>query len=209
MVKLKGPGLALDASGTLADEVTFSKYKGRAYLKTKGRPKQPNTEAQLAIRAMMTFLSSSWKTIPEPNKATWLPLATPGKTSPINAYQAYNLMRWRNFKAPTTTWPATEVLPYSTYSGHVTTGMPRATNVHIDYLTQFAGWGFCVHHLTGVADPRRWDNLIYVHECWIPGNYDHVVRNLKIGTHHWIQTNFSTDGNMRNYNFVTASIVTN
>jgi len=209
MVKLKGPGLGLDASGTLADEITYSTYKGRAYLKTKGRPKQPNTEAQLAIRAMMTFLSSAWKSIPDAAKATWLPLSTPEKTSPINAYQAYNIMRWRNFKAPTQVWPATEALDYSSYQDHITTGMPRATKLHVDYLTQFAGWGFLVHHLAHVGDPRRWDNLIYVHRCPTPGNYDHVLRDLAPGLHYWIQTNFSTDGKMRNYNFVTASTVTN
>ena len=57
MVKLTGPAIAQGAAGQLAGELIFSDWKGRAYLKKHRKPKQPRTPPQLAMCAMLRFLS--------------------------------------------------------------------------------------------------------------------------------------------------------
>lgn len=201
MVKLKGPGLGLAAAGSVGGEVSFANWKGKPYLKTKSRPKQPNTESQIALRAIMRFLSKAWAAIDPALKATWNELAAATTISPFNAYQAYNIKRWHNFKAPSTTYPCEERLDYSNYVFYGVTGGPRSVLHDLTSGTQFHGWGYLLHKLTDTDDDRRWDNLFYAFTVPEAGEYRHTTSPHPAGTHHWMCTNFSLDGKMRDYSF--------
>lgn len=208
MVKLEGPGLAQQAAGQLAHEITFSNWKGRAYLKKHAKPKQPRTKPQLAMRAVLAFLTAQWSTIPEDRQETWLELAAARNISPINAYQAYNAQRWRNFKAPSQIYPATEVLPWSGYPHSDVYGMPRAARHVITNGDQHSGWAFLIHHLDDAGDDRRWDNLAHVLPTPTEGDWTWVQRGLTPGAHYFMHTNFSIDGNMRDYSWLRSCTVT-
>lgn len=209
MVKLTGPALAHQAAGQLARELTFSTNKGRAYLKRHRTPRQPRTKAQSAPRAMLSFLSAAWKEIPNDRQNTWLELAAPREITPHNAYLAYNLDRWRNFKAPSQSYPATETHQYSSWQDHVVTGMPLAVRHLITYDYQYDGWGFVIHHLDSAADGRRCGNLCHAIRTPTPGDYNYVLRGLQPGLHYFMTVPFSIDGKMMVYDWLRTATVTN
>ena len=61
MAKVTGPLLSLDASGTVADVLTFSRWKGRNYVRQRVIPSNPNTPDQIAIRDLIRDASIAWK----------------------------------------------------------------------------------------------------------------------------------------------------
>ena len=108
MVKVFAPMLSLDASGTLGNAVTFSKWKGRNYVRERVIPSNPKSEAQTGRRAMFKFLTQAWAALDAAEKATWQDLADQLIASPFNAYVSDNMKRWHNFIAPTQETPAGE-----------------------------------------------------------------------------------------------------
>lgn len=62
MAKVTGPLLSLSASGTVADTMTFSRWKGRAYVRQRVIPTYTNTTTQANVRDLMRDLSVAWKT---------------------------------------------------------------------------------------------------------------------------------------------------
>jgi hypothetical protein len=101
--------MSLDASGTIADAVTFAKWKGRNYARQRVIPANPRTVSQVSVRAMMKFLSQAWAGLTVGDHADWEARAKETNISPFNAFVSYNLARWRTFKLPSKLDPATEV----------------------------------------------------------------------------------------------------
>jgi len=60
MAKVTGPLMSLDASGTVANTTTFSKWKGRNYVRLRVIPQNPQSVAQQAVRsALGTFAKAA------------------------------------------------------------------------------------------------------------------------------------------------------
>jgi hypothetical protein len=59
MAKVTGPFMSLDASGTLADTLTASKWKGRNYMRQRIIPANPRTTAQLDVRSILGTLAKA------------------------------------------------------------------------------------------------------------------------------------------------------
>jgi len=114
MVKLAGPALSLDASGTIGDTVTFSKWKGRPYARMRVIPSNPKSGGQQGMRAMFSFLSKEWDGLSAANKATWEDRADAASVSAFNAFMSYNQFRWRNFLGVSKEEPAAESADSST-----------------------------------------------------------------------------------------------
>lgn len=123
MVKLFAPAMSLDATGTVADAMTFSKWKGRNYLRKRSAPSNPKTGLQVGIRSMFGFLTANWDAITTTRKATWSTLAQARNISNFNAYVASNVQRWKRFQAPSHRDPAWEDGEVGTYA----VGQPAAT----------------------------------------------------------------------------------
>lgn len=62
MAKVTGPLLSLDASGSVASTITFSRWKGINYVRQRVIPTYSNTADQVAIRDLITDASVAWKT---------------------------------------------------------------------------------------------------------------------------------------------------
>ena len=107
-MKLKGPSVSPAASGSLADVLTFSHGKKNPYAKQHAAPRNPQTPAQVGVRAMISFLSKIWKTLPYADADTWQPLAQDFEIAPYQAFIGYNMKRWRTFRFPTKAHPAAE-----------------------------------------------------------------------------------------------------
>jgi hypothetical protein len=101
MVKVTRPIMSQAASGSLADAVTVSKWKGRPYVRTHVKPTDPKSGAQLGRRAMFSFLSLEWPLFTEAQKVCWEALANELDVGTGNAYLHFNLKRWHNFLPPT------------------------------------------------------------------------------------------------------------
>lgn len=100
MATLKGPLFSMDASGTLAGSIVFSKWKGRNYVRRHAVPSNPQSALQVGTRAMMRFLSQYWSSMSAGEKSTWDSLAEPLAISPFNMFVSANMDRWTLFKAP-------------------------------------------------------------------------------------------------------------
>lgn len=61
MAKVTGPLFSLSASGTLADTITFSMWKGTPYVRLTVIPNNPQTASQQSQRSTMTAGVSTWK----------------------------------------------------------------------------------------------------------------------------------------------------
>ena len=105
MVKVNGPMFSLDASGTLADAITFSKWKGRPYVRERVIPSNPKSGAQTGRRAMFRFLTQEWSKLSDANHATWQDLADQIVASNFNAYLKEGMEYWHNFLTPSTETP--------------------------------------------------------------------------------------------------------
>ncbi len=160
MVKLTGPALGQAASGSLAGALTFSQSKGRHYVKSFKKPKQPNTKPQMAMRAAMTFLSQQWGIFSQPYKDTWNGPAAYAGISPFNAFQRENLTRIRNLLGPTVAYPAAETGAKSGGGPWSVVGAPRELVVNIETSVQNQQWAFGLYNVAGGSIQPVWSDLI-------------------------------------------------
>ncbi len=65
MAKVKGPLFSLEASGSVAKTVVYSKWKGRQYVRQHTIPLNPQSEKQVNVRTAMTLLVAYWQSLAE------------------------------------------------------------------------------------------------------------------------------------------------
>ena len=63
MVRVYGPAMSIDASGTLASTIVFSKWKGRNYIRERVIPANPKSGGQVGMRACFAWLTQQWASI--------------------------------------------------------------------------------------------------------------------------------------------------
>ncbi len=61
MVRVTGPFLSLDARGTIADTITGSFWRGINYIRARVIPHNPKSDAQVAVRTVLTDGVSKWR----------------------------------------------------------------------------------------------------------------------------------------------------
>lgn len=93
MATVKGPLFSLDASGQIASAVVFSKWKGINYVRSHAIPANPQSAAQVALRAMITYLAQNWASVSTANKATWDDYLSGQPMSNINRMIRYDVNR--------------------------------------------------------------------------------------------------------------------
>lgn len=183
MVKVYGPALSLDASGTLADTMVFSKWKGRNYVRERVIPSNPQSGAQTGVRAMFKFLSQEWAGLTSAEQATWLDRATQLVASNFNAFMSLNAKRWRDFNTPTQEDPPAEAsTPPDACTGVATPGV-RSMSLAITHGTNLGDWGCAIFMDLTTAFDLTWDRCIavvpvdgsgdaeYVHSPLVPDQY--------------------------------------
>lgn len=70
MAKIKLSAIVSQMSGKLNGSV-FAKNRGGAYIRTKVTPVNPQSVAQMAVRAALTSLSQSWRGLTAEQRAAW------------------------------------------------------------------------------------------------------------------------------------------
>ena len=74
MTRVTGPMFSLTASGTIGDVITYSNWKGLAYVRTRVIPANPETASQVSVRGTLTGGVSMWQTVacvPAASKTSW------------------------------------------------------------------------------------------------------------------------------------------
>ena len=91
MAKPTGPLLSLGASGTIAKTLTFSKWKGRPYIRQRVIPANPKTAAQSLTRNVFAWGSDLWKNLPTLGISPWDRFAQGQVLSGRNAFIGKNV----------------------------------------------------------------------------------------------------------------------
>jgi hypothetical protein len=193
MVKVYGPMFSLDASGTIADSATFSKWKGRNYVRQRVVPSNPQSGPQTGMRAMLSFLSKAWASLSAANKATW---DTRGKATVIsnfNAFTSYNQTRWRSYKGPSKEDPAAEASAAATAPTTTVTGGIRQAQLSIADGGTPPDWGYLIYRSTTTGFTPAYSNCVAI----IPKTASPTVyidAGLTAGTYYYRVGGFNADG---------------
>jgi len=110
----------------------------------------------------MTFLSEQWQNFSAPYRATWNDLASARNISPFNAFQGHNLTRYRNFLAPSVTWPTAETGAKAFGGGWDVRGGIRQIEVDLIVNVLNDQWGYNLYHVTASDLQPTWSDLFGV-----------------------------------------------
>jgi len=194
MTKVFGPLMSLDASGTLADAITFSKWRGRNYVRERVIPSNPKSGAQVGRRAMFAFLTQAWNALADGAKASWQDLADQIVASRFNGYMRGNMIDWHNFIPPTQLTPAGKV---GTPSDNVITAAAWEENrIKITIAGSALGdaWGICLFaSLTGTYAPSV-GNCILVEPDTTIASHDVFWTPPAVTTYYLDSVAFADDG---------------
>lgn len=196
MVKVNAPAMSLDASGSIAGAITFSKWKGRNYVRQLVRPANPKSALQVSMRAMFKFLSQAWENVGSTPQGTWDDEAAANQYSPFNAYVSRNQARWREFLPPSQTEPAPETgtAPVATLDS--ATGGERHIDLAFTITTLNDVWGVAIFRSpTGSFTPSV-SNCIAVLPVTATGALVYTDSNLDAGTYYYDAKFFTKEGVM-------------
>jgi len=89
VTRVTGPMFSLTASGTIGDVITYSNWKGLAYVRSRVIPANPQTDPQTSIRDTLTAGVSTYRDdtqVPEASKNSWDFYASGTGMSGFNRY---------------------------------------------------------------------------------------------------------------------------
>jgi len=72
MARLTGALFSLAASGTIADTLTFAKWKGIQYVRTRVVPANPQSVGQQEVRGVFSTLAEMYKRMPSKSREPWV-----------------------------------------------------------------------------------------------------------------------------------------
>jgi len=196
MVKVNAPAMSLDASGSLAGAIVFSKWKGRNYVRSLVRPSNPKSVLQVAVRAMMKFLAQNWVNVAGNEKTTWDTLAKATSISAFNAYVSENMTNWRQHLAPSMVTPATRVGTLATVTAFTATGGYRQAALALTVTVGGTNWGAILHRtLTDVA-PLTLATVIGVLYACDANIHNYTDTAVAPGTYYYWYHLFTTRGKL-------------
>lgn len=194
MVKVAAPMLSLDASGTIANSMTFAKWKGRPYVRTRVIPANPRTEKQTAIRAIMAFLARQWASLTASEQSTWSDKAKQTNVSPFNAFAGTNAFDWRNALYPSKTYPAARSSTAPSAPTVTAQGGQRQATLTITKGANQPTWGYSIHRSTQSGFTPSWTNAVALVAVDGSGNATYLDTPLPAATYYYIARPFNADG---------------
>lgn len=208
MARTTGPLMSLDASGTVAGTIVFSKWKGRNYVRQRVIPSNPRSPAQVGVRAMMKFLSQIWAGLSTMEKATWQTQADAITASPFNAFTKYNMARWGIDDGPTEEYPAAETSTPVAMDDLTPTGGLRSVSVSVTTDTNADSWGviLCRSEVMGFTPSRA--NAIALLPAGSAATVTYLDTPLDPGTWYYRAANFNVDGIIGAYVAEESAVVT-
>lgn len=194
MVKVYAPLMSLDASGTIGKAITYSKWRGRNYVRKHVTPANPKSVLQVSTRAMMRFLSQAWTDVGSTPQGSWDAAAAAINVSAFNAYIQGNLQRWREFQPPSQTNPPPETGSAAVATLDSATGGPSYIDVEFTITTLNDVWGVILFRSpTGTFDTSR-ANAIRVIPVTGTGTLIYTDSQLVAGDYYYDARFFSKEG---------------
>jgi hypothetical protein len=184
--------MSMDASGTIAGAIVFSRWKGLPYVRRHAIPSNPRSEKQVSMRAMMSFLSRAWPDITTGFQELWSDQAETMHQSGFNRFVGVNQSRWRHFTYPSA---SPDISAESTAASAPTvtaTGGVREANLAILSTTTPASWGWAIFAKLGSAPTPSISSLVGVIGAVI-GSMPFVHTPIAAGTWHYIVIGFNLD----------------
>jgi len=186
--------MSMDASGTIANAATFSKWKGRNYVRSRVIPHNPQTAGQVGVRAMFKFLAQNWKLIAVGTKALWLPLSKALVVSEFNAFIRNNQARWRNFKMPSKDPTAAAAHTAGVLNAWTATAGVRQIQLALSLTTANACWGAAIFRSPTGTFTATWDKCIAVVLLADTSPHLYVDTPLEAGHYYYEHMLFTDDG---------------
>lgn len=97
--------LSVTASGTFADLIVFSKWKGLPYARVRVIPENPQTASQTSVRNTLTAGVSVWQddaSVPDASKSAWEASAAGTAMSGFNRYMRFFITTNTQYESPWT-----------------------------------------------------------------------------------------------------------
>lgn len=162
MVKLKGPILSLEATGSLAGTVIVQQNKGRTYMRKLTAPAQPRSGPQVGNRAMFRHLTSRWGNLAIADRITWEDRADTLDLTSFDVYLKENLSRWGRGKDPGDVYPVIE--DDSAGVANLLVLLPQGRGVIVAFLKDVIdqNQGFRIHRTLAPGLPPTPDNLVWI-----------------------------------------------
>lgn len=196
MVRVQAPALSLEASGSIAGALVFSKWKGRAYVRSLVTPANPKSGGQVGMRSMLKFLSQDWANVSAGNQATWETRADQAVVSPFNSFIGFNQFRWRDFLAPCQhDPPATSDTPATLGALTAVAGV-RSITVTQAVTTAADGWGILFFRSPTGTFSTAFDNLKAAKKISGTDDVIFVDSPLAAGAYYYDTRTFTEDGQM-------------
>ena len=186
--------MSMDASGTIANAATFSKWKGRNYVRARVVPHNPKSVGQVAVRASFKFLAQEWKNIAAGTQALWQPLATALVISTFNAFVRGNQSRWRNFKMPSKDPTAASAHTAGVLNAWTATAGVRQVQLLLSLTTANACWGAAIFRSPSGTFTATWDKCIALIKVADTGNHLFIDTPLAAGHYYYEHILFTDDG---------------
>ena len=176
--------------------MVFSKWKGRAYVRSLVRPANPKSGGQVGVRSLFKFIAQNWAAIGAVNQATWETRADQKVVSPFNAYMGYDQSRWRDFLAPSQHDPADDTGTPAVTGAITAVAGVRSATLTIPITTANDGWGVMAFRSLSSGFSTAFDNLIGA--GLIVGTADVVVVDTPLTpeTYYYNFREFTIDGQL-------------
>lgn len=207
MVKLRGPGLAQDASGTLAGVLIFSNSRGKAYAKKLTIPKQPRPIAQVASRAAFKFLTEQWTNLNNLQRLTWSDQLGFPDLDFYHRYVAENLRTFQLAQPPSKSYPPTRTGSVSTWHYWTLTPQGRRTQHKISVNAINAGWGTLIMRDTSPITAAAFDYVINIEHMPSSAVYSFWDGPLTPGTWYYRAKRITVDGNISGYSASRSVVI--
>jgi len=186
MARVTGPLMSMDASGTVAGAIVFSRWKGLSYVRRHAIPNNPRAPKQVSVRAMMTFVSRAWGTSMIAVQAPWNLAAETQHMSGFNYFIGHAMSRWRTFRGPQEQLPNVPVTPLSDAPTVTVTGGVREATLSIAYGLVPPNWAWLVFAALGAPVTPAFSNLVgafayvsdpdvFVHTPIVPGVWHYTL----------------------------------
>jgi hypothetical protein len=186
----------MEASGTIGKTLTFAKWKGRAYVRNRVTPANPQSAAQSGIRSMMAFLGNAWAAISAPAKASYEAGATAKAISPFNEFMSVNMGLWRDGDIPSHETPAAQAQTPATVTDLTLTGGAGYANVSATVSTVTNQWGVIVFRDDATITVTNRTTAIHVIPIVGDTTVEWIDSDLVAGTYHYRVAAITEDGLM-------------
>ena len=193
MATLKGPLMSMEASGSVAGQLTFAKWKGRPYVRSLVVPANPKSKSQTATRSMMRFLTQAWAALNTVAQGSWKTLADSMSFSPFNAFVQANMKVWTQLDSPSQATPAAKAHTAGVLGNESAAGGVGQLTGALTITTLNQNWGVIIYADTSAITPAR-SQARLVLPAGTAKTYQFSLTGLNPGTYHVEFQSFTDDG---------------